>query len=203
MSYPMLEAGQRAGHRRTSTPPSPPEIPPGPPPFRPPMGPAPSPSPSPHAEDAEQLGATEEPQGRPSTPASPPDGTPPAGGKLAKASERGLTKAAEMAFRGVGEALHDAMAEDRPAEQEPDEIWLATDAEAEGVAEPAGRIISRRVPDLPGDQGDAADLIALAIPLGIWLIRGLVESAPRIMRARRAQRVIEGRLEQEAGPRDV
>jgi|HubBroStandDraft_4_1064222.scaffolds.fasta_scaffold05267_12 hypothetical protein len=110
------------------------------------------------------------------------------GSSLERMSREGLTDAAEHAFRGVGAALNEVCAEDRPAHLDPDEIWLPTDDEAEGVAEPTGRLLSRRLPEVPGgDANDAADLIALLIPLGIWAIRGLADLVPRLRRSRKAR----------------
>lgn len=201
MSYPIGEANRLAKHR-TTTLAQDQDLAPTPPPaatFRPPM-PGPSPSPSPiAAEDAEDLDATTAASAGSFTQASTDDG-PPQSASLAKMQQRGLGKAAEMAFRGVGEALNEVMAEPRTIEQEPDTIWLATDAEAKGVGEPVGRIIARRIPDLPGDQAtDAADLIAAAIPLGVWVVRGLAETVPRVRRARRLTRLQEAQQAQPQG----
>lgn len=99
---------------------------------------------------------------------------------LDRMSREGLTEAAGHAFRGAGEALNGLC-----AENDDDDVWIPTDEEADGVAEPAGRLLARRLPEVPGgDASDAADLIALAIPLGIWAIRGLAAWLPRLRRGK-------------------
>ena len=119
--------------------------------------------------------AGQKPTGERSTPAS-----------IERLSKEGLSAAAEHAFRGIGEALNGVCAEDRPPYEEPDDIWIPTGDEAEGVGQPTGRLLARRLPDVPGgDASDAADIIALAIPLGIWLIRGLATWLPRLGRKHR------------------
>lgn len=108
------------------------------------------------------------------------DGGGRGGASLERMTKNGLTEAAGHAFAGVGKALNTICAEDRQPHQEPDEIWLPTDDERDGVAKPVGRILARKVPDLPGGKADdAGDLIAAAIPLGIWLVRGLSDLVPR------------------------
>jgi len=105
---------------------------------------------------------------------------------LDRMSREGLTEAAEHAFRGAGTALNGLCAED-----DDDDVWIPTDDETEGVADPTGRLLARRLPEVPGgDASDAADLVALAIPLGIWLIRGLAQWLPRLRR----RKVIPGQV---------
>lgn len=183
----------------------PPDPDPDPGPAEQPPGSPPPPGTTP-ADQAAWTTAPDPGQDQPSQP--DPATSPTSGGRggtgpartrastLERLSRDGLTDAAEHAFRGAGELLNTACAEDRPPEADPDDIWLPTDDEAEGVAEPAGRLLARRIPDpVDGDPNDIADLITLAIPLGIWAFRGLAEWVPRVLRRRRKTAVIQGRAE--------
>lgn len=99
-----------------------------------------------------------------------------------KVTAGGLAEAMAAIFKGAGTVLNKLTARD-----DDDRIWLATDDEAAAVGEPLGRILARRVPDLPGEgASDLADGIAAAIPAGIWAIKGLAEWLPRVRKKRRA-----------------
>jgi hypothetical protein len=88
----------------------------------------------------------------------------------AKITAGGLGDAMTAIFRGVGQALNHWT-----ALSDEDDIWLPTDAEAKGVGEPLGRIIARRVPDLPaGEASDLADGITAAIPLLTYGVKNAV-----------------------------
>lgn len=111
------------------------------------------------------------------------------GGSLSKMSEKGLEKAAGYAFAGIGDGLNGLAAEERAPHEDPDDIWLATAEEIDGVGQPVGRILARKLPELPdGQADDAADLISAAIPFGIWLVRGLSQQLPRMVADRRRRR---------------
>jgi hypothetical protein len=119
------------------------------------------------------------------TSGGPPPGDPGPirGSTLERMSRKGLEAAAEQAFRGAGEALNEVVAD--PADPA-DDVWIVSDDEADGVAEPTGRILARRLPEVPGgDANDAADLIALLIPLGIWALRGVAGTLRRVVARRR------------------
>lgn len=112
---------------------------------------------------------------------------PKAAPRLGKLSQAGLAEAVKATFYGVGEGLNRLTAEDRTPYEDPDDIWIPTDEESEGVGEPTGRLLARRLPDLPnGDANDAADLIAALIPLGLWAFRNGAASLVRWARRRRA-----------------
>lgn len=145
-----------------------------------------------------------EPLSGPETTAGPSEtGTAPTRGstrgkapRLDRLTQSGLTEAARYGFMGIGEGLNGVCAEDRKPPQEPDDIWIPTEDEADGVARPAGRILARKLPEVPGgDANDAADLIALLIPLGIWAVRGIAQLLPRLARNRRQRSpVAEGQV---------
>lgn len=89
---------------------------------------------------------------------------------VAKITASGLGEAMTQIFRGIGEALNHWT-----AQSDDDDLWLPTDAEAKGVGEPVGRIIARRVPELPpGDASDLADGITAAIPAVSYVIKNTV-----------------------------
>jgi hypothetical protein len=128
---------------------------------------APQPEPAPGPRNPDQI-----PDGEAAAAATPtaaadssssPESTSPA---LDKLSARGLTQAASAGFKGLGEGLH-ALSRDEG------DLWLVADDEAQAVGEPLGRLLARRVPDLPagGEASDVADGIAAAIPAAIWLFR--------------------------------
>ena len=78
--------------------------------------------------------------------------------------------------RGAGETLNKVT-----AQNDDDDIWLATDKEATAIGDPVGRIIARRLPDLPGGQAsDVGDLISAAIPLALYGVRNLARWLPRV-----------------------
>jgi hypothetical protein len=104
----------------------------------------------------------------------------------ARITAGGLGEAMTAIFRGVGEALNHwtALGDDDP-------IWLPTDAEAKGVGEPLGRIIARRVPDLPaGDASDLADGITAAIPALTYAVK----NAAAWMGRRRKRKIVPGQV---------
>jgi hypothetical protein len=107
------------------------------------------------------------------------------GTPLEKVTQRGIGEAAEHAFAGLGTALNGIVAEPRSPydERGPDEVWLPTEDEKKGVGKPVGRLLARRVPDVD-NADDIGDLIALAIPLGLWLVRGVSDTLPRVIKRR-------------------
>lgn len=100
-------------------------------------------------------------------------------------TQRGIGEAAEHAFRGLGAGLNTLVAESRSDldPRGPDDVWLPTEDEAKGVGKPVGRMLARRVPDVE-NADDLGDLIALAIPVGIWLVRGVGQTIPRVLKRR-------------------
>lgn len=111
----------------------------------------------------------------PSTPGS----TRKLGAALVGADDIGV--AVSSVVSGIGETLNHLTAVD-PS----DDIWLATNQEAKGIGKPIGRILARRVPDLPvGDGADLADLISASIPAALYLVRNLATWLPRIRKRRK------------------
>lgn len=101
-------------------------------------------------------------------------------------SKKALGEACAQIFRGVGEMLN------HTTRQHPeDDIWLPGDDEAKQVGNPAGRIIARRIPDLPDSEAtDVADLISMGIPLAIYAVRNLAKWLPRARRPKQPKGIV-------------
>lgn len=64
------------------------------------------------------------------------------------------------------------------------QVYLADEQDADGIAEPAAKIISRRTGDITGGNPDIADGIAMGIAVAFYLVKQM----GKVLSARRARR---------------